>query len=98
MVTRILLDPAVHSYHLTGLVVGAVAWDLIWCRRRWPIWTVSPMVLLATRLTALPHDIAGAVRLGFSLTVIGAVLAGPVRRIDRSPPPSGSPLRARVGS
>jgi hypothetical protein len=98
MATRILLDPTVHSYHLTGLVVGAAAWDLIWCRRQWPIWTVSPVVLLATRLTALPHELAGAIRLGYSVTVIVVVLAGPVRRADRSSRPRGSPLRARVGS
>jgi hypothetical protein len=91
MATRILLDPAVHSYHLTGLVVGAVAWDLIWCRRRWPVWTVCPVVLLATRLTALPPGIAGAIRLGLSLTIILAVLAGPDRRIDRS----ARPIRSR---
>jgi hypothetical protein len=90
MATRILLDPAVHSYHLTGLVVGAVAWDLIWCERRWPMWTISPVVLLATRLTAVPHGIAGAVRLALSLTIIVAVLAGPDRRIDRSSRPISS--------
>jgi hypothetical protein len=84
MATRILLDPAVHSYHLTGLVVGAVAWDLTWCQRRWPMWTVCSGVLLATRLTAMPDDIAGAIRLGLSLTIIVAVLAGPARRLDRS--------------
>lgn len=84
MATRILLDPAVHSYHLTGLVVGAVAWDLTWCRRSWPMWTVCPAVLLATRLTAMPDGIAGAIRLGLSLTIIIAVLAGPARRPDRS--------------
>jgi hypothetical protein len=84
MATRILLDPAVHSYHLTGLVVGAVAWDLTWCQRRWPVWTVCPVVLLTTRLTAIPHGIAGAIRVALSLTIIAVVLAGPVRRIDRS--------------
>jgi hypothetical protein len=87
MATRILLDPAVHSYHLTGLVVGAVAWDLTWCQRKWPIWTISPVLLLTTRLTALPPSISGAIRLGVSLTIIVAVLAGPGRRIDRSPEP-----------
>jgi hypothetical protein len=91
MATRILLDPAVHSYHLTGLVVGAVAWDLTWCRRRWPVWTVCPVVLLTTRLTAIPHGVAGAIRLGLSLIIIVAVLAGPARRMDRSPRRSGSP-------
>jgi hypothetical protein len=80
MATRILLDPAVHSYHLTGLVVGAVAWDLLWCRRRWPMWTVLSGVLLATRLTAIPHSIAGGIRLGLCVTIVAAVLAA-----DRPP-------------
>jgi hypothetical protein len=79
MATRILLDPAVHSYHLTGLVVGAVAWDLTWCRRSWPMWTAGSVVLLASRLTALPAALSGAIRLGLSLTIIVAVLAGPAR-------------------
>jgi hypothetical protein len=99
MATRILLDPAVHSYHLTGLVVGAVAWDLIWCDRRWPMWTICPVVLLATRLTAIPYGIAGAVRLALSLVILVAVLAGPDRRINRSSrrlnsPPAGILPRA----
>jgi hypothetical protein len=85
MATRILLDPAVHSYHLTGLTVGAVAWDLTWCERKWPMWTISSVVLLTTRLTALPHGVSGAIRLALSLTIIVAVLAGPERRVDRSP-------------
>ena len=85
MATRILLDPAVHSYHLTGLVVGAVAWDLTWCQRKWPMWTIFPALLLTTRLTALPHSISGTIRLGLSLTIIVAVLAGPGRHINRSP-------------
>jgi hypothetical protein len=85
MATRILLDPAVHSYHLTGLVVGAVAWDLTWCRRSWPLWTVWSTVLLATRLTAMPHGVAGAIRLGLSLAIIVAVLAGPPRHRTGAP-------------
>jgi hypothetical protein len=84
MATRILLDPAVHSYHLTGLVVGAVAWDLTWCRRRWPLWTASTALLLTTRLTVLPYAVSGAIRLGLSLTIILAVLVGPARRVDRA--------------
>jgi hypothetical protein len=84
--TRILLDPAVHSYHLTGLVVGAVAWDLLWCERRWPMWTlVCPVVLLSTKLAVVPHGIAGIIRLGLSLTVIVTVLAGSPRHSDQSP-------------
>ncbi len=88
MATRILLDPAVHSYHLTGLVVGAVAWDLTWCRRRWPVWTLCPALLLTTRLTVLPYAVSGAIRLGLSLTIIIAVLAGPARRVDRAVRPT----------
>jgi hypothetical protein len=84
--TRILLDPAVHSYHLTGLVVGAVAWELLWCERRWPMWTlVCPVVLLSTKLAVVPHGIAGIIRLGLSLTVIVTVLAGSPRRSDQRP-------------
>jgi hypothetical protein len=98
MATRILLDPAVHSYHLTGLVVGAVAWDLTWCQRRWPMWTVCSVVLLASRLTALPHGISGAIRLGLSLTIIVAVLAGPARRIHRSPTEPFASIRPRGGA
>ena len=86
MATRILLDPALHSYYLTGLVVGAVAWDLMWCERRWPLWTLlCPVVLLSTKVTAVPHGIAGAIRLLLSLTIIVAVLAGSTRRPDQSP-------------
>ena len=86
MATRILLDPVFHSYHLTGLVVGAVAWDLTWCTRRWPMWTVCPpLMLLTTKLSAVPDAIAGTIRLGLSLTIIVTVLAGPLRRFDRSP-------------
>jgi hypothetical protein len=40
-------------------------------------------VLLATRLTAMPDGVAGAIRLGLSLTIIVAVLAGPARRLDQ---------------
>jgi hypothetical protein len=80
MATRILLDPTLHSYYLTGLVVGAVAWDLLWCGRRWPLWTlICPVVLLSTKLTVMPHGIAGAIRLGLSVTIIVAVLAGSAR-------------------
>jgi hypothetical protein len=49
------------------------------------MWTVCSVVLLTTRLTAVPDGIAGAIRLGLSLTIIVAVLAGPARRIDPSP-------------
>ena len=81
MATRILLDPAFHSYYLTGLVVGAVAWDLIWCDRGWPLWTlVCPVVLLSTKLTVVPQGIAGAMRLLLSVTIVVAVLAGSSHR------------------
>jgi hypothetical protein len=85
MAARILLDPAVHSYHLTGLVVGAVAYDLAGCTRRWPLWSISPVVLLFTKVNFVPEGIAGLIRLGFSLTVIVVVLAGPLRRSDDGP-------------
>jgi hypothetical protein len=92
--TRILLDPAVHSYYLTGLVVGAVAWDLTWCERRWPMWTVvCPVVLLSTRLTAMPDGMAGTIRLGLSLTVIVTVLTGPLRLNPETRPGGSHPNR-----
>lgn len=44
---RVLIDPATWSYYTAGVVLGALAWDLLGTRRVIPVWTIVTFLLLA---------------------------------------------------
>ena len=84
---RIMLDPSVNTYYTTGLVFGAVVWDLTRSRWRWPLTTVIVTVVLElSTVVALPPAWAAALRLAACVGAIAAVAIGQVR----SDGPSGS--------
>ena len=68
---RLMLDPGVNGYYTAGLVFGALVWDLLRPRWRWPVTTV-----LATLLLELPAIVsiapAGAAALRL-LACVGAL-------------------------
>ena len=43
---RVLLDPATWSYYSAGMILGALAWDLLGTPRRFPVWTVVTFFLV----------------------------------------------------
>ncbi len=52
---RVALDPATWSYYTAGLVLGALAWDVLATRRTIPAWTVVMFMALAESTVVL-HD------------------------------------------
>jgi len=68
---RLLLDPGVNAYYTTGLVFGALVWDLLRPRWRWPITTVVAAFLLELpAIVSITPTVAGALRL---LACVGAI-------------------------
>jgi hypothetical protein len=68
---RLMLDPGVNAYYTTGLVFGALVWDLLRPRWRWPITTVLAALLLDLPAT-VPIGSTGAAALRL-LACLGAL-------------------------
>ncbi len=111
---RILLDPEVYSYYTAGILLGAVAYDLVMTDRRWPWLTTGGLLALhVARLVAHVAPISlhalGLLRVGYVAVVVSVALfhrRSPIgrhagSRAERSAPPpglAGSAAGASTGS
>jgi hypothetical protein len=91
---RVLLDPEVYGYYTSGVLLGAVAYDLIGTRHRWPVLTlVGTLTLYVPRL--IPHlslSAMGLLRLGYVVFAVAFVL------LSRTvPDPDAEPLPRPAG-
>lgn len=75
---RLALDPATFSYYMPGLVLAALAYDLVGSRRALPIWTLAAYVALQTVPEFASPQTQGYVRLAIALAP-GALLLAPRR-------------------
>ena len=76
LAVRIMLDPSVNTYYTSGLVFGALVWDLMRPRCQWPVTTVSVAILLELpTVFAVPPTPAAILRLLAAVGAIAAVLA-----------------------
>lgn len=76
---RILLDPEVYSYYTAGILLGAVAYDLIVADRRWPWLTTGGLlslhvVRLLAHVAPISLHVLGLLRVGYVFVVIAVVL------------------------
>lgn len=84
---RLALDPAVFPYYMPGLVMAALAWDLVGARRPVPIWTLGAFFALHTLpQTAASPEVQGFARVGIVLAALALLLP--------RPRPGGSPAPA----
>lgn len=91
---RVLLDPEVYGYYTSGVLLGAVAHDLIGTRHRWPVLTLAgTLTLYVPRL--IPHlslSAMGLLRLGYVVFAVAFVL------LSRTvPDPDAEPLPRPAG-
>jgi hypothetical protein len=78
---RLGIDPNVYPYYTTGLLVGAVIWDLLGSRYRVPLLTAATFVALYwSTFWSLSAHTDAVVRLVFVLTVPFVVIATAPRR------------------
>lgn len=86
MAARVALDPATWSYYTAGLVLGALAWDILATRRTIPLWTVLVFIALAESTVVLddPNQRAAA-RLVACAAALLVLLPRPTRE---NPPPA----------
>lgn len=85
---RILLDPEVYSYYTAGVLLGAVAYDLIQTRWRWPWLTTCGLlslhvVRLVAHLAPIPLHVLGVLRVGYVAVVAVTILLPGVRARGR---------------
>jgi hypothetical protein len=77
---RVALDPQVFVYYTAGLVLAALASDLLRSRRAVPVWTLFSFVLLNDAYVVVSSaDARAALRLVLTLGLVIAVLAIPDR-------------------
>jgi hypothetical protein len=81
---RILIDPEVYSYYTAGVLLGAVAYDLILTRHRWPWLTTGGLlalhvVRLVAHIVPIPLHVLGLLRVAYVAAVVVVVLV-PARR------------------
>ncbi len=76
--TRLALDPQVFLYYTTGLVLAALAWDMLRSRRPLPLWTLFAFVLLNDSYVLIDDaTVEALLRLVLSVVLVGVVLFGP---------------------
>ncbi len=86
---RILIDPEVFSYYTSGVLLGAVAADLILTRRRVPWLTAAGLAALhlarlAGHVLPVPLRVLGLLRVAYVPAVVLAVLARGGARVWRN--------------
>lgn len=75
---RVGLDPEVFLYYSTGLLVAALAWDLLRSPRPIPAWTLAGFLALNVAYVAVGSvDARAVLRLAVTLAAVGAVILGP---------------------
>jgi hypothetical protein len=86
---RVALDPQVFLYYTAGLVLAALAWDLLRSRQTLPLWTLFAFVLLNDAYVVVDSpDARAALRLVLTVGLVIAVLAIPdrsARAVTESP-------------
>jgi hypothetical protein len=83
---RVGLDPQVFLYYSAGLVLAALAWDLLRSAHPLPLWTMATFVLLNDAYVVVSSPQArGVIRLLITVGVVGAalLLPGPAIAPDR---------------
>jgi hypothetical protein len=85
---RILLDPEVYSYYTAGILLGALAYDLVVSAWRWPWLTTGGLLSLhVARLVAhvapISLHVLGLLRVGYVLVVVAVVLLPGRRAMGR---------------
>ncbi|HEV2635025.1 MAG TPA: hypothetical protein VGX23_07745 [Actinocrinis sp.] len=92
---RLILEPGDYPYYYLGLLVGALAWDLLSARRPAPLGTlaVTTAFFAFVPLAAMPH-IQGQCKLGAMIVIVLAVLLAPAAR---SGPDAAAKPGARTG-
>jgi len=79
---RMMLDPGVNAYYTSGLVFGALVWDLLRPRWRWPITTAFVTLLLELpAIVSISPTGAAALRLLACLGAIATVFAPALREV-----------------
>jgi hypothetical protein len=63
---RVALDPNTYLYYAAGIVLGALAWDMLGARRPAPLWTLASVAVLVadTGMSQVP-GLNGDLRLSF---------------------------------
>lgn len=80
---RIVLDPGSYSYYTSGILVGALLWDLTGARRTFPVWSwAAAATLFAARWLPITPGAVGLVRTAFVATCV-ALLVLPKAAIRR---------------
>ena len=75
---RVGLDPEVFLYYSTGLMVAALAWDLLRSPRPLPAWTLAAFVLLDAAAIVVPSARGLAIlRLTITAAAVGIVILVP---------------------
>lgn len=73
--TRIVLDPAVLTYYVSGLLVAALAWDLLGSEQQFPVTVVAAFVAFDVVDPAIGSPtVRAVVRLVACVALIGWVL------------------------
>jgi hypothetical protein len=77
---RIVLDPGVYDYYTTGILFGALCWELLGLRRPVPYWSLASFaaLYLAPRITG-DAALLGNLRLWLVLALAAGVLLIPQR-------------------
>jgi hypothetical protein len=79
LAVRFALDPGVHHYYSTGLVLAVLIWEGVARPGRAPLVTVAAaLVMELTPTDVHPGALAGAVRLAFMAALVVAAFATPL--------------------
>jgi hypothetical protein len=77
---RLALDPQVFLYYSSGLLVAALAWDLLRSPRPLPLWTLAGFVTLDVAYVAVGDPTAQALlRLLVTVAAVAGVLLAPAK-------------------
>ena len=78
---RVALDPEVFLYYSPGLLLAALAWDVLRAPRPLPVWTLGGFVALNVATVIVPSPEGRAVlRLLITAAAVGAALVSPLAR------------------
>ena len=79
---RIALDPGVYAYYTSGVLLGALLWDMLGLRKPLPLWTLISGATLAIAPIITPNaTVLGQLRLWLVITFSAALLLGPTHPV-----------------
>jgi hypothetical protein len=78
---RLILEPNDYPYYYAGLIIGALAWDLLASKRPTPLFTVGVTAVIfgLVPLAGLPN-LKGTIKLWAMIAMVVVVLVGPAVR------------------